>query len=211
MTRSDPIPPRRGAAREEAILRATVELVAELGYDGVTVDGIASRARASKATMYRRWASKAELVAAALRNAAEGRSTPTVDTGTVRGDLLMVVGEIAAAAGDGNGPSLVSLAEPMRRDPELRALIRSQIRGRAEYEARQLAERAASRGEPVSRTASLLAVELAIAYSLLAVVLDGERPDEADMARLVDELLLPHLTLSPRGDSTSPTTLEASP
>lgn len=205
------MPRGRGAAREEAILRATAELVSELGYDGVTVDAIAARAKASKATMYRRWSNKAELVAAALRHAAEGRTSTAVDTGTVRGDLLMIVREVGAAAGDGDGPSLLNLAEPMRRDPELRALIRAQVRGRTDHEAQLLTERAADRGEPVDQRASALAVELAIAYALLAVLLDGERPRDAAMARLVDDVLLPHLTPTPGAIGSPPTNQETSP
>jgi AcrR family transcriptional regulator len=57
----------RGAAREEAILLATLELLGEAGYDRMTMDAVAARARASKATIYRRWPDKAGLVVAAVR------------------------------------------------------------------------------------------------------------------------------------------------
>src|SRR5271165_3463260 len=115
-------PPKAGsrtgshsAAREQAILAAAAELVAEIGYERVTVDAIAARARASKATMYRKWPGKAELVADALRRQAEGQSAELPDTGSARGDLLWIVRSIALTftSADG-GPSLVSLVEAIR-------------------------------------------------------------------------------------------------
>ena len=48
----------RGAVRETAILRATLELLAESGYDQLTIDAVAERARCSKATIYRRWGAR---------------------------------------------------------------------------------------------------------------------------------------------------------
>lgn len=75
------------AAREAELLAVTLELLAEHGYDGLTVDAVANTARASKATVYRRWPSKAELVLAAF---IEGMCQVAVppNTGTLRGDLL---------------------------------------------------------------------------------------------------------------------------
>lgn len=68
------MPPTRGELREDAVLRATLELLAEIGYGSLTMDAVAARAKASKATIYRRWAGKAELVIAAIERhtAADG-------------------------------------------------------------------------------------------------------------------------------------------
>ena len=107
----------RGPARELAILTAAAALVTEIGYERVTLDAIAARAHASKATMYRKWPGKAELIADALRRRADGGVTEPADTGSLRGDLLLTVSAIAAtfSAGDG-GPSLLVLAEAIRQD-----------------------------------------------------------------------------------------------
>jgi AcrR family transcriptional regulator len=80
--------PRVEGEREDEILDATVELVMELGYDRLTMDAVAKRARASKATLYRRWESKASLVVEALIRAKESPHVGDHDTGTLRGDLL---------------------------------------------------------------------------------------------------------------------------
>ena len=61
------VPGGRGATRETAILQATLELLAESGYDQLTIDAVAARARCSKATIYRRWPGKAALVITAVR------------------------------------------------------------------------------------------------------------------------------------------------
>ena len=124
------VPPssRRGAATEAAILDAVTEAVAEVGYVGVTVDGVAARARASKATVYRRWpGGKPDLVAAALRRGADGAAPPLTDTGSLRGDLAVAVEGIVIALTGRAWPSLLGLLEAVRDDPGLRTLVREQI------------------------------------------------------------------------------------
>src|SRR3569623_1266093 len=80
--------PRVEGEREEEILDATVELLMEVGYDRLTMDSVARRARASKATLYRRWETKASLVVEALVRAKDAPHPADHDTGSLRGDLL---------------------------------------------------------------------------------------------------------------------------
>ena len=78
--------PRVEGERELEILEATLEVLDEVGYDLLTMDAVATRAKASKATLYRRWKGKPELVVAAIM---AHKGEPVVpDTGTLRGDLL---------------------------------------------------------------------------------------------------------------------------
>jgi AcrR family transcriptional regulator len=81
---------KRDDSRDIAILNAALDVLAESGYDGMTMDMVALRAKAGKATMYRRWQSKAELVVEAVahlkRIQVDAAGLP--DTGTLRGDLL---------------------------------------------------------------------------------------------------------------------------
>ena len=84
--------PRRGRPRNEScrddILTATIELVAEVGIAGLTVDAVAKRAGVGKATLYRRWTSKEELMLAAWMSIAAIPDVP--DTGSLRGDLVQL-------------------------------------------------------------------------------------------------------------------------
>src|SRR5919201_4334058 len=92
---SKTLPPTRGRPRDprrrRAILDAAMALIAEVGYDRMTIDAIAARSGASKPTLYRRWPhGKPELVADAIRERrAEGGEPP--ETGSLRGDLLALV------------------------------------------------------------------------------------------------------------------------
>jgi AcrR family transcriptional regulator len=184
----------RGVGREDAILAAAAELITEIGYERVTVDAIAARAKSSKATMYRRWAGKAELVAEALRRSAEGAgTTPPPDTGTVRGDLLDAVAGITRAVTGTGGPALLGLVEGIRSDPALRELIADQISRRGRVEAEMISARARTRGEDVATERVVLALDVAIARVLLLTLLRGVPLDEAVQRDLVDEVLLPLL------------------
>ena len=83
--------------RETELLAVTLQLLQEHGYDRLTVDAVAAKARASKATVYRRWPSKAELVLAAFIEGIRQIAVPP-ETGTLRGDLLRV-GELICQQG----------------------------------------------------------------------------------------------------------------
>ena len=81
---------RRDRSRDADILKATTDVLAEVGYEGMTVDAVAARARAGKATVYRRWPTKADLVLDAISHMKHARIdlAHLPDTGTLRGDLL---------------------------------------------------------------------------------------------------------------------------
>ncbi|MES2642880.1 MAG: TetR/AcrR family transcriptional regulator [Myxococcota bacterium] len=81
---------KRDPSRDTAILDAALEVLAEVDYAGMTMDMVAVRAKAGKATVYRRWASKEELVLDAVARMAELEVGlgPLPDTGTFRGDML---------------------------------------------------------------------------------------------------------------------------
>ena len=89
--------------RESELLAVTLRLLQEHGYERLTVDAVASEARASKATVYRRWPSKAELVLAAFIEGVCQIAAPP-DTGTLRGDL-MYLGESICAHGVISSPA----------------------------------------------------------------------------------------------------------
>jgi AcrR family transcriptional regulator len=75
----------RSVESHQAILQATLELLAEVGFDGMSIDAIAARAGVGKTTIYRRYASKEELVADAIESVREEIVIP--DTGNLQGDI----------------------------------------------------------------------------------------------------------------------------
>ena len=117
----------RGQVREDAILKAThAELLAH-GYANLTIDGVARRAAASKATIYRRWSEKAELVKACL-DALDAADTAAVpETGALRSDLLALLKSLAQKASPGYVNMLQDLLLCAKRDPALRKALRVHV------------------------------------------------------------------------------------
>src|SRR6187551_3405389 len=108
--------PRVEGDREQQILDAALEVLADVGYDRLTMDAVAQRARASKATLYRRWNSKLRLVIDALLTIKQAPTVP--DTGSLREDLnLMFCG-----AGGMTDPEAVgtfaAIITAVGRDPD---------------------------------------------------------------------------------------------
>lgn len=79
-------PRRRGAALESAILEATIDLLEESGYAALTIEAVAERAGAGKASIYRRWPTRVELALAAARHHVRD-DFPPPDTGNLSSDL----------------------------------------------------------------------------------------------------------------------------
>lgn len=87
---------RRGKALEQAIFEATLAELAEAGYNAMTVEGIAHRARTGKAAIYRRWSTKDDLIVDALDNELEIKRNEPPDTGSIRDDMLALMRAMSA-------------------------------------------------------------------------------------------------------------------
>lgn len=112
---------RRDHTRDAEILEAALDVLAETGYDGMTIDMVAARAKAGKATVYRRWASKGELVVEAVacmkKNDIDFDNLP--DTGTLRGDLVAMIRPHTMKDGARKLQIMAGLTSMLARDPDL--------------------------------------------------------------------------------------------
>ena len=189
--------------RDEAILTAALELVGAVGYDQTSMDAIAARAGVSKATIYRRWDSKAHLVVEAVR--CRHHDTPVVaDTGDVRSDLIAGVRAMTASIGREDLGLVTGLLVAMRSDPELAGLLREQmLRGKRDA-SRAWTSRCIERGQLPADADGDLLHEVAPAMVLMRLLITQEPCDEAFIVRVVDDVLLPLLTRS--AGHTSPAT-----
>lgn len=187
------VPRRRGDVREEAILSATLELLAEVGYDRMTMDAVAARARSSKATIYRRWAGKPELVVAAVRRYAASPAEPPAEGGDLRQELLAVLRAMRSGLTGQDADLILGLMVAMRRDAELAAAVRSQVLADKGEAFGAVVSRAVARGDlpPTADPGLLAEVGSAVLFSRL--FLTGEPLDDAFIGHLVDAVLLPLL------------------
>lgn len=85
---------RRGRELENAILDAAWNELLERGYDGITFEAVAERAGTSRSVLYRRWATRGDLLMAVLHRQSAIRSPPVPDTGSLRGDVLALMREL---------------------------------------------------------------------------------------------------------------------
>jgi AcrR family transcriptional regulator len=186
---------RLGGAREEEILRATYELLAEVGYESLRLDAVATRARASKATLYRHWPGKAQLVADAVRVCRVGNQD-CPDTGGLRGDLVAFMQLMARSMKSEDGPVFAGLVMAMLHDPEFAAEMRG-LQESKRGTAAAIHARAVSRGELSADSDENLIEEIAPAQMFMQCFARGEPLDEVFINHLVDNILLPVLRHRP--------------
>jgi AcrR family transcriptional regulator len=182
----------RDEGREQAILEAAIELLAEVGYEAMSMEAVAVRARSSKATIYRRWPGKAELVAEAMRRRAEPALEDLPDTGSLRGDLLGLAERMFTAMKGPDGGLICGLAVAVRSDPGFGRLLAAHT---YEYKLRSLAEvvsRAEARGEVPPGADPKLILQVAPGVALFHQM-SGEVLDAAFAEHLVDRVLIPLL------------------
>jgi len=187
------MPGGRGAVRETAILGATLELLAESGYDQLTIDAVAARARCSKATIYRRWPGKAALVSTAIRRRAGQPAAAVPDTGSLRSDLQAALRIMRSSLSGQDAALILGLLSAMHRDPELAGAVREQVLDVKREVFDAVIARAAARGDiPATADGALLA-EISSAVLLSRLLVTGEPLDDAFTQHLVDAVLLPAL------------------
>src|SRR5690349_20295812 len=137
---------RRSIRSHRAILAATAQLLAEVGYSALTIEGVAARAQVGKATVYRWWPSKGALAIEALHN---NDSAPlTRDTGDVRTDLINAVQHVInMLTTSTRGSTIAALTADLVADPALAEMFRNQILRPRRALFAAMVERAAQRGD----------------------------------------------------------------
>lgn len=183
--------PRVEGDREREILAGTIAVLLESGYDRLTFDAVAAQVRASKATLYRRWKSKADLVVAAVdAQACSDTTDELVDTGCLRDDLLTI---FCPAPEEPTELSEVMAAvlPALHRDAEFTRLFTEKFIAPRMQGLRMVLERAQDRGE-IGEGADLdLLASIVPALKFHHVVVLGECPTPAGLHRIVDQVLLP--------------------
>jgi AcrR family transcriptional regulator len=143
-------PLRRGRGRPrtpevtEAIVSATIELLAEGGVEAVTIEAIAARAGVGRPSIYRRWASLEALIGDVMALAAE-RDLPIPDTGSLRSDLVKLLEDFVVAMSEPLGRASAALVAYATTHPEVAQDSPAQERRRRVT--RVIVERAKDRGE----------------------------------------------------------------
>ncbi|MFD5598656.1 TetR/AcrR family transcriptional regulator [Leucobacter sp. NPDC058333] len=140
---------KRDPSRDQDILEAALDVLAETGYEGMTIEMVAARAKAGKATLYRRWNSKLELVmdAVSCMKARHFDLATLPDTGSLRGDLVSLVKVPNIAEADRKLRIMTGIVSMLARDPELAAAAQDAIVAPRAAANRVIFERAIARGE----------------------------------------------------------------
>jgi AcrR family transcriptional regulator len=166
----------RSAQAHEAILAAALDLAVEGGLAGMTMEKVAARAGAGKATIYRRWDTKHALMADALRSIAAEIQAP--DTGSLRGDFL----GLAARAMGANAPEALRLMPRLMseaaEDPELFAVCRAVLVDPRRAQLREVLRRGVQRGELRADLDLELAIDGLIGPIVYRVLISGGDPAE---------------------------------
>jgi AcrR family transcriptional regulator len=184
----------RDAERTAEILQATLAELQESGYDRMTMDAVARRAGASKATLYRHWAHKSELVVAAIQHMRGDADVQLPDTGSLRDDLLALLRATQQHAGRDQLCVMRGMVSACGTDPDLARAFHEQVVEAKRNGAAQIIKRAQRRGE-VSEAADIdLLVDTAPAMLIFRHLLTPYDVDDDYLVRLVDRVWLPLLT-----------------
>jgi AcrR family transcriptional regulator len=174
------------------LLAVTLQLLQEHGYDRLTVDAVAAKARASKATVYRRWPSKAELVLAAFIEGIRQVAVPP-ETGTLRGDLLRM-GELICQQGRKHAGTIRAVLVEVSRSPGLNEVMQHEFIEQRKALMNHILRQAVDRGEINQTAINDELWDLLPHYLIFRSIFPGPPPTPQTVQALVDEVVIPSLT-----------------
>ena len=186
-------PRRRGEALYSAIFEATLAELAEVGYARLAMERIAARAHTSKASLYKRWPNRAELVLAALRHH-RGEPEPAPDTGDLREDVLTLLRRGAALLNGIMGEVVRGLMAEALSGPTPVAEVRVNMFDARNQRMREVLTRAADRGDIPATAIQPRLIGLAPALVDHHFLFHGAPIPDDVITGIVDEVLLPLLT-----------------
>ncbi|MEV4946574.1 TetR/AcrR family transcriptional regulator [Streptomyces sp. NPDC053755] len=179
--------------RESELYEAVLDLLREVGYDALTMDAVAARTRSSKATLYRQWGSKPELVARAMRHN-KPVDLGEIDTGTLRGDFHAMMERSDDCQMEKDSALMRGLAHAVHDNPELLQALRELLIEPEMTGLDVVLRRAVDRGEVRADNPALRLVPHMLIGAFIARPLIEDQPvDNAFLSAYVDAVVLPSL------------------
>jgi AcrR family transcriptional regulator len=182
----------RWTAREAELLAVTLRLLQQHGYDRLTVEAVANEAKSSKATIYRRWPSKVELVLAAF---IEGTCAELVPprTGSLRSDLLHIGAAVCEHARR-HASTMSAVMTEISHSPALSAALQNEFVHQRKLLITEVLTDAADRGEIGAAAIHDELWDVLPGYLVFRSLIPGRPPTQGTVRALVDEVLMPSLT-----------------
>jgi len=179
---------RRGEALEHAVYAATLAELCDLGYGGLSMEGIAARARTGKAALYRRWPTKRALVLAALRHAMPPPPQPRADRSARQNLMAIFEAHRAVLAGKHGFPGVQVIGQ-LLHEPELREMFARDLIAPRLRLVESVLRDAESAGEIDAGTVTPLTARIGPALIMQHVLLNGTPPSRGELTRIIDTVL----------------------
>ncbi len=183
---------RRGDVLEQAIFDAVLDQLGTVGYDALTMERVAADARTGKASLYRRWPCKEELVVDALNHRLPALDDPP-DTGTVRGDVLELLGRMRRTINSPTGCAIQSLMGSVQRDRGFIRAVHARVIEPRKRMMMEVLRRGAERGEVRPEAVTMLVAESGPALVVHRFLVDGPPITRRTVEAIVDQVVLPML------------------
>lgn len=183
---------RRGHVLERAILEAALERLSTVGWNGLTMEGVAAGAQTGKAAIYRRWPSKEDLVADALRSALPAIGDAP-DFGNIRDDLYQLCRTLRDAMLSTSGSALRSVLHECDASTAERfqSVILNGVIGPSTDLIREVVSRGIDRGEVRPDALRGLAFDVIPAMMMYRSKVCGSEWSDGDIADLIDQVAMP--------------------
>src|SRR6476620_3796082 len=189
-----PRPSRGGRPRDpsrDGVIRAAIlRLLADVGYGALTMDAVAAEAGVGKATIYRRWRTKQDLVVDTISDLNRAEATPP-DTGSLEGDLRLMLRALVVVITGPTGAATLSLLSTVPHQPALAEAFRNGPLSVWRQSFQQIWARAEERGEIRPGVVGTAATETTSALLVQRWLLTGEPVDEAYADEVLDTVVLP--------------------
>ncbi|MFF5148011.1 TetR/AcrR family transcriptional regulator [Streptomyces sp. NPDC013157] len=184
--------------READLYRAVLDRLRQVGYEALTMDAVAALTRSSKATLYRQWGGKAELVAKAMRFSRPG-GIADVDTGSLRGDLHALAQREDDSAMEQHSALMRGLFMVVHTNPELLRAFREFLVDPETADFRQVVQRAIDRGEVRADNPAIeYVLHMMVGSCVTRMLLDELPPTREFLLSYIDAVVLPALGVPTR-------------
>lgn len=191
----------RDPSRDQAIVDAAIDLLVRDGYDRLSMEGVSAAAGVGKATIYRRWSTKAELVIDAM--ATLKPTIDTIDTGSLDGDIELLIAASCSPHSERLLQVMASICSALPREPELLDAFTTRFTEPRIARISDLLERAVDRGELGPEVNVPMAASLVPSLMLQRVLMTGQPAGRSYAEQVVGSVLLPVLGRPPRPSTTT--------